>query len=88
LKIGIQDADDIHKRIWEYREAIDSPAESLKELKNYLNVLSEIENETMDIEFRISDVSEKFRILKKYEQAYNSDKYKLAMSLQTMWNKL
>jgi dynein heavy chain len=88
LKLGEKEVEELHKIIWDYRELIESPAESLKELKSYLNVLSEIENATMDIEFRIADVAEKFRILKKYDQRYNLEKYKLAMSLQTMWNKL
>lgn len=88
LKLGEKDVEELFKINVDYRELIDSEAESLKELKSYLNVLSEIENTTMDIEFAISDVVEKFRILKKYDQKYSMEKYNLAMSLQKMWNKL
>ena len=36
-------------------------------LKHLLNVISEIKNKSMDMEFRINEVQEQFRILKMYK---------------------
>ena len=54
-------------------------------------MLAEIRDKTMDIEFEIAEVVEKFRILKKYEKyglEYSEDKYNMANELQRLWNKL
>ena len=54
-------------------------------------MLAEIRDQTMDIEFEIADVVEKFRILKKYENyglEYSEEKYNIAMNLSKMWSKL
>lgn len=39
----------------------------LDSLKHLLNIISEIKNKSMDMEFRINEVSEQFRILKMYK---------------------
>ena len=36
-------------------------------LKTLLNVISDIKNKSMDMEFRINEVQEQFRILKMYK---------------------
>lgn len=36
-------------------------------LKHLLNVISDIKNKSMDMEFRINEVQEQFRILKMYK---------------------
>lgn len=60
-------------------------------MKMCLKDLTEIRNETMRMEFKILEVVEKFRILKKYEKLgvqYNEEKYEIAVNLQRLWNKL
>jgi len=39
----------------------------IEQLKQLLNVISEIKNKSMDMEFRIVEVQEQFRILSMYK---------------------
>lgn len=50
----------------EYREKLRHEPTQIDELKQMLNVIAEIRNHSMIMEFKISDVTEKFRTLKLY----------------------
>lgn len=74
-----------------YQEQIQKDEDSFAKLKQCLEVLSKIRDETMRMEFKILDVVEKFRILQKFQQygvVYSQDKYQVALDLQRMWNRL
>jgi hypothetical protein len=60
LGVIIKDTADYEKQLKAEMGGIDS-------LKQLLNVISEIKNKSMDMEFRINEVQEYFRILKMYK---------------------
>ena len=55
------------KEIDEYHKKLDSEPSHIEELKRMLNEITEILSMSMIMEFKISDVTEKFRTLKQYE---------------------
>lgn len=57
-------------------------------MKDYLNVISEIKNSTMEIEFQILEVEEKYRIFSKYEIRYNEENFEKMKNLGELWSKL
>ena len=88
LKISEKQTEEIYKIIMNYNNLIDQEADTLKELKDYLNILTEIKNSTMDIEFQIMDVEEKYRILLKYDLSINEENYDKMKNLTNFWEKL
>lgn len=56
----------IKKEIDESREKLKHDPKEIDDLKKMLNIISEILNSSMVMEFRIADVTEKFRTLKMY----------------------
>ena len=88
VKIAHKDVEDLQGKIAFYHKGINSDEDTRNKLKKCLNMLAEIKDKTMDTEFEIADVVEKFRILKKYEKhglVFEEEKYNTAMSLQKMW---
>jgi dynein heavy chain, axonemal len=71
--LGIKDLDNIRKEIDEYRDKLSKVPDEIEDLKRMLNLISEIYNKSMIMEFRISDVTEKFRTLEMYNQVIDSD---------------
>lgn len=59
-----------------------------EDLKVMLNIISEILNENMIMEFKISSVTEKFRILKLYKLPVEPEKMEEAITLESKWNDL
>lgn len=59
----------IQRDIQEYEKQLKADMGGIDSLKHLLNVISEIKNKSMDMEFRINEVQEQYRILKmhKYE---------------------
>lgn len=51
-------------------------------------MISEIKNSTMDVEFQIMDVEEKYRIFIKYQLNYNEENYEKMSNLSELWDKL
>lgn len=70
------------KDIAEYKEKLQIDAKNIDELKQMLNNITFIKNQSMIMEFRISDVTEKFRTLKLQDQNVEQDKLELAFSLE------
>jgi hypothetical protein len=66
LGLIIKDTQDYEKQLKAEMGGIDS-------LKQLLNVISEIKNKSMDIEFRINEVQEHFRILNMYKYQIQED---------------
>lgn len=84
VKIAEKDVEELQKKIFFYHEEIKKDEDSRAKLKRCLNMLAEIKDQTMDTEFEIADVVEKFRILKKYEKyglEFSEDKYNIAINL-------
>ena len=88
LNIGVKQADGIKKRIEDYDQSIDQDAKTLKELKQNLNVIRNIRDQTMDIELLIEEVSEKFRILKKFKLREEGGGMQVVDNLKNKWEAL
>ena len=91
VKIAEKEVEELQKMIFLYHEEIKKDEDTREKLKRCLNMLAEVRDRTMDIEFEISDVVEKFRIMKKYQEfglIFDEEKYSIAINLQKMWNKL
>jgi dynein heavy chain, axonemal len=78
----------IRREIEDYKEKLKEEPSVLEDLKVLLNTIAEIKNVTMIMEFRISDVMEKFRTLKMYHQTIESDKMEEALQLENRWKEL
>ena len=85
--VGIagKEAEHIRKTIEDYDQAIDQDARTLKELKQNLNVIRDIRDQTMDIELLIEEVSEKFRILQKFRLKPEYEGAKTVSALREKW---
>lgn len=88
LKICEKQTEEIYRLIFNYNTMIDQEADTLSELKEYLNTLSEIKNSTMDVEFKIQDLEEKFSLIVKNELTYSDELYNKMQTLNDMWKRL
>ena len=88
LNIAIKQADSIKTIIEDYDQSIDQDASSLRELKQNLNVIRDIRDQTMDIELLIEEVSEKFRILDKFGLRTESEGSEIVKGLNQKWENL
>lgn len=64
--LGMKELEGIKKEIDDYREQLLVQPKDIEDLKKLLNLIQEIKNMTMNMEFKMSDVTEKFRTLKMY----------------------
>jgi len=79
----------IKKEIEDYHEKLRAETVSIDDLKSILNTIAEINDSTMVMEFRISDVMEKFRTLKMYNQNIEPiERLDEAFSLDDKWKEL
>lgn len=88
LNIASKQAESIKNIIEEYDQSIDQDANTLKELKQNLNVIRDIRDQTMDIELMIEEVSEKFRILDKFGLRKESGGLEIVEELKKKWGDL
>ncbi len=56
----------INWEILDYTNALEDDPSSIDLLKKILNVITEIRDKSMEMEFRIADVQEQYRILEMY----------------------
>lgn len=71
VDIATKELGSIMKDINEYEKQLKADMGGIDSLKHLLNVISEIKNKSMDMEFRINEVQEQFRILKMYKYTVN-----------------
>lgn len=81
LKAIIRDTED-------YEKALKGEMGAIEQLKALLNVISEIKNKSMDMEFRIVEVQEQFRVLKMYNYGVEEEIEKEVDTLMTNWEDL
>ena len=77
----------IIKETTDYERLLNQDPSNIEALKYLLNIISEIKNKSMEMEFRISDVQEQFRILNMYYQV-EEEIQKQADSIGPNWNAL
>jgi dynein heavy chain len=70
------------------KDKLKQEANNIDDLKRLLNYISEIKNMSMQMELNIAEVTEKFRILKMYNQTVEVEKMEEAFGLQEKWNEL
>jgi len=72
----------------EYKKQLGAEMGGIDSLKHLLNVISEIKNKSMDMEFRINEVQEQFRILKMYKFEVEDELQEQVDQLSTNWTEL
>lgn len=65
--IASKELKSIRNDIENYEKALGGEMGAIEQLKSLLNVITEIKNKSMDMEFRIVEVQEQFRVLDMYE---------------------
>jgi dynein heavy chain len=78
----------IQKDTLEYDKSLKGEMGDIDQLKALLNVISEIKNKSMDMEFRILEVQEQFRVLKMYKFEINEETQKDVDNLMVNWELL
>jgi len=74
--------------IEDFENALEENPANIEELKALLNKIAEIKTMSMMMEFRISDIVEKFRTLQMYKQGADPVLVNEAFNLEDNWNKL
>jgi dynein heavy chain len=86
--LGLKDLQAAKKIIEDFDNALEENPANIEELKALLNKIAEIKTMSMMMEFRISDIVEKFRTLQMYKQAVDPALVDEAFNLESSWNKL
>ena len=71
--IAIRDLQQVITETQQYEEKLKSDVQTIDTIKNLLNVINEIRKNSMDMELRIAEVVEQFRVLKMYKYAIEKD---------------
>ena len=71
-----------------YEKALGGEMGAIEQLKSLLNIITEIKNKSMDMEFRIVEVQEQFRVLDMYEYEVEEDVRKEVDGLMAQWEQL
>ena len=66
--LGMKELEGIKQEVESHREKLRQEPKDIDELKIMLNFIQELKNMSMGMEFKIGDVTEKFRTLKMYNQ--------------------
>jgi hypothetical protein len=72
----------------DYGKALNGEMGDIDQLKALLNVISDIKNKSMDMEFRIIEVQEQFRVLNMYNFEIEEEIQKDTDTLMTNWEDL
>lgn len=78
----------ITKETQELEKSLKGEMGAIDQLKTLLNVISAIKNQSMDMEFRIIEVQEQFRVLNMYNYEIDEDIQKEVDTLMTNWEEL
>ena len=87
-ELSTRELESIRKEIAEYRAKLEDNPTSIVGLKALLNSISQIKSHSMIMEFRISEVVEKFRTLSMYKQAIDAEYMAEAFDLEAKWKEL
>lgn len=88
LKLATSELKSIQKDTQDYDKSLKGEMGDIDQLKALLNVISEIKNKSMDMEFRILEVQEQFRVLNMYKFDIDEDIQKDVDNLMTSWEYL
>jgi dynein heavy chain len=91
IKIVDKESEDLKREIFDYYIEIRKETYERELVKKCLNTLTKIRDSTEDKEAQIAELTEKCRLLKKYEMYgidFDAKKYEDCMNLGKYWNKL
>lgn len=71
--IAFKELKTIRNDIDNYEKALGGEMGAIEQLKSLLNVITEIKNISMDMEFRIVEVQEQYRVLGMYDYEIEED---------------
>jgi dynein heavy chain len=71
--IAFKELKTIRNDIDNYEKALGGEMGAIEQLKSLLNVITEIKNISMDMEFRIVEVQEQYRVLGMYDYEIEDD---------------
>lgn len=74
--IAIRDLVAVINETQAYDEKLKSDVQGIDTIKNLLNVINDIRKNSMDMELKISEVVEQFRVLKMYKYNLEKEEFK------------
>ena len=86
--IAAKELKSIKTDIDNYEKALGGEMGAIEQLKSLLNIITEIKNKSMDMEFRIVEVQEQFRVLDMYEYEIEEEVRKEVDGLMAQWEQL
>ena len=86
--IAAKELKSIKTDIDNYEKALGGEMGAIEQLKSLLNIITEIKNKSMDMEFRIVEVQEQFRVLDMYEYEIEEEVRKEVGGLMAQWEQL
>lgn len=86
--MGEKEYSAIVEEIEEYKSLLKNDPNNIVDLKKMLHNIADIKNKSMDMEFRLSDLTEKFRILEMYNLPVEKEKLHDAREIEVKWTKL
>jgi hypothetical protein len=72
--MGEREFKSILEEIETYKEMLKNDPNNIEDLKHMLHNIADIKNKTMNMEFRLADLTEKFRILEMYDLEVEREK--------------
>jgi len=87
-KMATNELKQIMKETQDYEKALKGEMGDIEQLKDLLNIISKIKNISMDMEFRVIEVQEQFRVLKMYNFEIDPELMKDVNNLMINWEEL
>jgi dynein heavy chain len=87
-RMATADLKQIIKETQDYERDMKGEMGDMKQLKDLLNVIGDIKNKSMDMEFRILQVQEQFRVLGMYDFGFDEETQKEVETLMSNWEEL
>jgi dynein heavy chain len=85
IEISTKELNAIVKDINEYERHLKTDVHGIEGLKHVLNIISEIKNTSMDMEFRINEIVEQFRVLRMYQYEVKPETLHMVENLAQTW---
>jgi biotin-(acetyl-CoA carboxylase) ligase len=73
IEISNKELKNIVNDVQDYEKHLKTEVHGIDGLKHVLNKISEIKNTSMDMEFRINEIVEQYRVLRMYGYSYKVD---------------
>ncbi len=88
IDISSKELKNIVNEINEYEKQLKTEVHGIDQLKHVLNIISEIKNTSMDMEFKINEIVEQFRVLRMYSYVVKPETQQQVDVLAQSWEDL